>query len=404
MWAKMSNFAPKLYNIRYNVGEIIIKKITRKHDMDIFVKFGNQLYANCPYYTPDLESDLRAYFNPRTNFALSYSTVQPFLAFEDGKPVGRIAAFINKHTNDTWHTQNARFMLFDFVDDERVSKALLDAVELWAKEHGMTGIEGPMSFTDFDKEGMLIEDFNRTSTMSTLYNYEYYPRHMEKNGYEKAVDWVQVRVKVPEKVPERFARIAKIVRDNFHLRVKFMTKDEILHKGYGEKVFQLLNECYAPLFGFTPIDPSQAQNFVNTYLRLVDLRMVPTVENEQGEMIGIAVCMGSLSDALRKTKGRLFPFGWFHLLKAIKWKHSNVAELLLIGVRPDYQGFGVNSLFFDTLIPVFNKLHYTVAETGPQLEDNQRELTQWKLLQPEIVKRRRCYKKNLDKTNIHITQ
>jgi GNAT superfamily N-acetyltransferase len=374
---------------------LIVQEVKSRKDMKRFVKYGNRLYAACPYYVPDLEMDLRETFNPKKNPALAYSDVKLFTARSDDGMVGRVCAFINHHTNERWKTRCVRFQMLDFVDDPEVSEALLHAVEEWGRSQGMDTVEGPMGFTDFDKEGMLVEDFDLMGSMNTYYNYDYYPRHLERLGYKKAVDWVQLRIEVPEELPTRFSRTAKLVHEHFHLKVTTMTRRQIIDEGYGEKVFQLLNEAYAPLFGFTEIDPKQAAQFVGLYIRLVDLRLVPIVLNERGELVGVAVCLMSLSQALRKAEGRLFPFGWYHLLKAMKWKHSDTAELLLIAVRPDYQGMGVNALFFEYLLPQFKALGLKHAETGPQLEDNTKELSQWNMFDTKTVKRRRCYTKRI---------
>lgn len=372
-----------------------VKKVLTKREMDDFVKFPEKLYANCPYNVPDLEMDVRDTFNPRKNAGLEFSEIQPFVAYDSaGNVTGRIVGIINRHANEKWNTKNVRFGLIEFIDDKDVSAALLSAVEEWGRERGMNCIIGPMGIFDFDKEGMLVEDFDQMGSMITIYNYPYYPEHMEALGYVKEVDWVQIRVDVPKTVPPKYARVAKMSKELFGLHVRKLSNKDVKH-GYGRKVFQLLNEAYSPLFGYTEMSDRQIDLYVNRYFPLINNEMLPVIENDKGELVGVAVTMGSLSEALRKSKGRLFPFGWFHLLKALKWKHEDKAELLLIAVRPDYQGLGVNALFFDDLIPVYNKYHFKWAETGPQLEDNVKELSQWKPLNPVLTKRRRCYKKAL---------
>ena len=232
--------------------------------------------------------------------------------------------------------------------------------------------------------------------MNTLYNHPYYPRHMETLGYEKEVDWIQVRIDIPPKTPARYVRVAKYAKETFNLKVKKLTDKDINEHDYGRKVFHLLNEAYAPIFGFTELTDKQIDSFLKQYLALIDKRLVTVVENEKDEVIGVVITMYSLSQAMRKAKGKLFPFGWYHLLKALKWKHEDNAELLLIAVRPDYQMMGINALFFDDLLPIYKELGIRWAETGPQLEDNVRELTQWKPLNPTFIKRRRCYKKKIE--------
>lgn len=376
--------------------DLTIKKVTTKREMNDFVEFPETIYKDCPYYVPDLELDVRNMFNPKKNAGLECSEIQAFVAYDSNvHPVGRIAGIINHRANEKWKTQNVRFGFFDFVDDLEVSSALLEAVIQWGKERNMIRIQGPMGITDFDKEGMLIEDFDRLGSMNTYYNYAYYPQHMEALGYEKEVDWVQVRIQIPSEIPTKYARVARLSKEMFDLKVKKITDKDITRRGYGHKIFQLLNTAYSPIFGFTEFTDRQIDDFIKMYLGLVDKRLVTVVENEKDEVIGVAVSMCSLSHALRKSGGKLFPFGWYYLLKALKWKPEPMADLLLIAVRPDYQMLGVNALFFDDLIPIYNQYGIEWAETGPQLEDNVRELTQWKPLNPTFIKRRRCYKKEL---------
>lgn len=376
--------------------DLTIKKVTTKREMNDFVEFPETIYKDCPYYVPDLEMDVRNMFNPKKNAGLECSEIQAFVAYDSNMhPVGRIAGIINHRANEKWKTQNVRFGFFDFVDDLEVSSALLEAVIQWGKERNTTSIQGPMGITDFDKEGMLIEDFDRLGSMNTYYNYAYYPQHMEALGYEKEVDWVQVRIQIPSEIPTKYARVARLSKEMFDLKVKKITDKDITRRGYGHKIFQLLNTAYSPIFGFTEFTDRQIDDFIKMYLGLVDKRLVTVVENEKDEVVGVAVSMCSLSHALRKSGGKLFPFGWYYLLKALKWKPEPMADLLLIAVRPDYQMLGVNALFFDDLIPIYNQYGIEWAETGPQLEDNLRELTQWKPLNPTFIKRRRCYKKKL---------
>ena len=376
--------------------DLTIKEVETKHEMDDFVKLTDRLYDDCPFYVPDLRMDVRAIFDPKKNAGLEFTDIQPFIAYnEKGNAVGRIAGIINHHANDKWKTKNVRFGLFDFIDDTDVSSALLDAVARWGKERGMDTLQGPMGITDFDKEGMLIEDFDMLGSMNTYYNHAYYPRHMEALGYEKEVDWVQIRIQIPQEIPAKYERVAKLSREMFNLKVKKLTEKDVTLYNYGYKIFNLLNLSYSPIFGFSEFSERQIDGLVKQYLGLIDKRLVSVVENEKDEVVGVAISMCSLSHALRKSRGRLFPWGWYHLLKALKWKPEPMADLLLIAVRPDYQMLGVNAIFFEDLIPIYNKHGIQWAETGPQLEDNVRELSQWKPLNPAFIKRRRCYKKEL---------
>lgn len=378
------------------MDKIQVKKVETKREMNDFIRFAEKLYAGCPYYVPDLEMDVHETFDPRKNAGLEFSDIQPFIAYDtNGNVVGRIAGIINHRANEKWKTKNVRFGFIEFVDDPNVSAALLHAVEMWGKERSMEHIQGPMGIFDFDKEGMLIEDFDQLGSMITIYNYPYYPKHLEALGYEKEVDWVQIRIDVPKEVPAKYARVTRLSKEMFGLHVRKLTKKDI-KQGYGRNVFELLNQAYAPLFGYTELSDRQIDDYVKRYIPLMDLELVPIIENDAGELIGVAITMTSLSHALQKSKGRLFPFGWFYLLRALKWKRDEKAELFLIAVRPDYQGLGVNALVFDNLIPIYNVHHIRWAETGPQLETNVKELSQWKPLNPSFTKRRRCYTKRIN--------
>ena len=362
--------------------------------MNDFVRFPRLHYRGCKEYVPDLEQDVREMFNPKKNAGLEISDIQAFVAYRNDVPVGRVAAIINHRANEKWGTRNVRFGLLEFVDDNEVSEALLAAVAAWGREHGMTHIQGPMGITDFDKEGMLVEDFDLMGSMAAIYNYDYYPRHMERLGFEKEVDWLHIRIQVPQEVPARYARVAQYAREQIGLRVRKLTRKEVMGS-YGQEVFRLLNTAYSPIFGFAELTEQQAQQFITKYLSIVDLQLMPVVENDKGELVGVAVTTVSLAEALQKAGGRMLPTGWMHLLNGLKWHKADWAEMLLVAVRPDYQGLGVNALFFDDLIPIYNNMGIRWAETGPQLEDNVRELSQWKPLNPEFVKRRRCYKKEI---------
>ena len=375
--------------------EIKVVKVGSKQEMDDFLNVTDKIYAGCSQYVPDMRSDVRAMFNSIGDASQRTSEAQPFVAYRGQEVVGRVVGVVNKKANDTWKTHNVRFSMIEFIDDLAVSKALVDAVEAGGKAQGMDKLQGPMGVTDFDKEGMLVEDFELRGSMTAYYNPAYYPKHMEQLGFEKEVDWLQIRINIPKEVPARYVRVAQYAREQFGLKVKFAKRHEVQKGEYGPKIFKLLNEAYAPIFGFSAFSQKQAQMFLDKYVPLFKMDMVPLVENEQGELVGIAVTMPSLTEALQKSHGRLWPTGWYHLLKSLKWKHEDNTEMLLVAVRPDYQGLGVNALFFDKLIPIYNKYGIKWAETGPQLEDNVRELTQWKPLHPETVKRRRCWMRKI---------
>ena len=369
-----------------------MKKVTCRKEANDFIHLTDHVYRGCPQYVPDLRSDVRALIDPRrVNAEHGTLYIQPFVAYRHNIPVGRIVGIINKRANEKWQTKNTRFSMIEFIDDLEVSATLLNAVAEWGRSFGMTHIQGPLGITDFDKEGMLVEDFDMTGSPCTIYNPNYYPRHMEAWGMKKEVDWLQIRINVPTEIPARYQRVAQYCREQMGLRVIKTTDEMIFHQGYGKKVFDLLNEAYEPLFGFTKLSDEQISQFLHKYLPVIDKQLIPVIVDEKNNVVGVAVTMGSISQAMRKAGGSLWPFGWWHLLKALKWKREDNAEMLLIAVRPDLQGYGVNALFFEDLIPLYNKYGFRWAETGPQLEDNVRELSQWKPLHPEIIKRRRCY-------------
>ena len=374
---------------------ISVVKVRNRQQMSDFIRIADVVYRNCEQYVPDLERDIRANFNQKKNAGMDFSDLQPFVAYRGKEVVGRIVGIVNRKANKRWNTSKVRFSLIEFIDDTAVSEALIKAVEDWGREKGMTEIIGPMGITDFDKEGMLIDDFDLPGSLTAIYNPPYYPQHLERLGFQKEVDWVQIRVQVPKEVPAKYARVSDYAHEMLGLRVEKLTDKQVAHDGYGQQIFHLLNQAYAGLYGFSEFSHDQIDDFVKHYLKLLDNRLMPVVFNDKNEMVGAAVTMGSLAEAMHKAHGRLLPFGWFHLLKALKWKPADHAEMLLIAVRPDYQGLGVNALFFSDLIPIYNQLGFKWAETGPQLEDNVRELSQWKPLHPQTVKRRRCYKKSI---------
>jgi GNAT superfamily N-acetyltransferase len=343
---------------------------------------------------PDLDSDIEDFFNPKKNRNLAYAEVQPFIAMQDGKIVGRIVGVVSHKSNNTWNKRIVRFTYIEFVDDLEVSKALLDAVAKWGKTYGMNEIQGPMGIIDFDKEGMLIEDFDLPGCFMEFWNPPYYKSHMEQLGFKKGADWLQIRFEVPEQIPPRFQRVADYSKQEFGVHVVRKTKKEIT-QGYSHKIFELLNESFAHLYGFAPFSEEQAEEVLGRFLPFLDMDMVPIVEDNKGELVGIAVTCRDFSDGIKKTQGKLLPFGWLHLLKAIKLGKQDKAQLMIIGIRPDMQGMGVNATIFTHLIPVFQKLGIKWCETNPQLDTNIRELSQWKPLNPKTVKRRRCWQKDI---------
>ncbi|MBR1917422.1 MAG: N-acetyltransferase [Bacteroidaceae bacterium] len=373
-----------------------IHKVSSPRELRRFARFNYKLYKDNPYSVPDLYSDILKTFSRERNPAFEFCEAEYFLAYQNGKVVGRVAAIINHKANAAWGKKAVRFGWIDFIDDLDVSRALLKAVEQWGADKGMTTMEGPLGFTDMDAEGMLIEGFDELSTMATIYNYPYYPEHMEKLGLEKAIDWVEMKLKVPERLPEQYEKIARIVQQRLNLHVrKLRSVREIRRTGLGYKIFDLVNEAYKPLFGYSEMTKAQIDRYINEYLPILDLSMVTLVEDSDNELVGVGISMASLSRALQKAKGRLWPFGWWHLLKALFIKRPPILDLLLIAIKPEYQGKGVNAMMFVDLIPIYIKHGFEWGETNPELEVNDKIQSQWHYLENRIHKRRRCYTKRL---------
>jgi GNAT superfamily N-acetyltransferase len=375
---------------------VTIKEVKTPKELKAFIRFNYELYKGNPYSVPDLYDDMVNTFSPQKNPAFEFCEASYFLALRDDKIVGRVAAIINHRANDTWQKKEVRFGWIDFIDDAEVADALIAAVEQWGKAKGMDTIQGPLGFTDMDAEGMLVEGFDRLSTMATIYNYPYYPQHMERMGFEKDADWVEFNIYVPETVPEKMQRISDLISRKYHLHIKKLKNmKEVRAGGYGEKIFQLINESYAPLYGFSRMTEAQIKQYIEMYLPILDLRMVTLVEDEQNELVAVGISMASLSRALQKAKGKMFPFGWFHLAKALFLKRPDTLDLLLVGVKPEYQSRGVNALLFTDLIPIYRKLGYVKAESNPELETNNKVQAQWEYFETEQHKRRRAYKKSI---------
>lgn len=373
-----------------------IKKVSNKAELKKFIRFNYEFYKDNPYSVPDLYDDMLNTFSPQKNAAFEFCEADYFLAMRDGKIVGRVAAIINHRANETWNKKVVRFGWIDFVDDLDVSRALIDTVKQWGRERGMNEIEGPLGFTDMDAEGMLIDGFDQLSTMATIYNYPYYPEHMNLLGLERSADWVEMKVYIPDAIPEKHKRISVIIAQKYKLHIRKITnRKEIKETGIAHDIFRLINKAYTPLFNYSQMTERQIDQYVNMYVPVLDLRMVSIVENEQNEIVAVGISMASLSEALQKAKGKLLPFGWFHLLKALKWKRPKMLDLLLVAVRPDYQGKGVNALLFTDLIPVYQELGFEYAETNPELEMNDKVQNQWQYFKTEQHKRRRCFKGSL---------
>ena len=360
-----------------------------------FVNYNYELYKNCPYAVPELYEDAVNTLRKDRNAAFEFCDADYFLALRDGKIVGRVAAIINKRANEQWGLKAARFGWVDFIDDAEVSAALISAVEQWARERGMTELQGPLGFTDFDREGMLVEGFDRLGTMATIYNYPYYPQHMERLGFEKDADWVEFLIKVPEKNWEKAERLSAIIARKYKLRVvKCKSRSELATR-YGKALFELVNECYAPLYGYSPLSDKQIEQFIKQYLPVIDLRLVSLIVDENDNLVALGVTLVSLARALQKAKGRIFPFGWFHLAKALFFSRPKRLDFLLVAIKPEYQSKGVMALLFNDLMPRFIAMGFEDVETNPELETNNKVQAQWESFNPEQHKRRRAYKKAL---------
>lgn len=374
---------------------IEIKEIkpTRK-EIKKFSMFSTNMYKDNKYYVPDLLMDNLDTFNPAKNPASEFCDSKLFMAYRDGKAVGRVAGIINRVVNEKCNEKNVRFGFIDFVDDEEVSAALMAAVEDWGRSQGMDHIVGPLGFTDMDPEGMLVEGFDQLGTMATIYNHPYYPRHIEKLGFERDTDWVEFKIAIPESIPDKMVRICEIVKKKYNVHNIKYTSSKALVKDYGQAIFRLINEAYSQLYGYSPLTPRQIDHYINMYLPVLRLENVSLIVDADNALIGVGIAMPSMSKALQRSRGKLFPLGWYHLLKALKGK-NDVVDLLLVAIKPEYQSKGVNSLLFNDLIPCFRKNGYKYAESNPELDDNQRVQLQWQYFETTQHKRRRAYKKAL---------
>ena len=379
------------------MSSVQIKRVETKKDLKDFIEFHYDLYEGDQYDAPNLYSDELNTLSKDKNAAFDFCEAEYFLALKGGKVVGRVAAIINNKANEKWDKKDVRFGWIDFIDDIEVSKALLKAVEDYGREKGMTSVVGPLGFTDMDPEGMLTWGFDQLGTMATIYNYDYYPKHMEKlGGWEKDNDYVEYRLDVPETAPEKYTKIAEMVEKRYNLHVRKLTKKEIFEGGYGKKLFDLINVTYANLYGFSELTDRQIDQYVKMYFPLADLDLITVIEdgNKDNQLVGLAITIPSLTRALQKChRGRLFPFGWWHLLRAIKFHKTEVVDLLLIGVLPEYRSKGANSLVFADLIPRYVKYGFKWGETHVEMETNESVQSQWGPLDPTMHKKRRCYRK-----------
>ena len=382
------------------MSAIEIKKVESHRDLCKFIDFHNELYKGNPYHVPNLYFDEMNTFRKDKNAAFDFCEAEYFMAYRDGKAVGRVAAIINHSANKKWERESVRFGWIDFVDDIEVSKALLKAVEDYGKSKGMKEIVGPLGFTDMDPEGMLLYGYDQLGTQATAYNYPYYPEHMDRmGGWEKDNDYVEYKLYVPEEMPEKYATIAKMIQKRYNLQVKKLKRNEIYgENGYGKKIFDVVNETFKDLYGYSKLTDRQIEQYVKMYLPMADLDLITIIEGwntPDHKVVGVGISIPSLARALQKCGGKLFPFGWWHILRALKFHKTEVVDLLLVGVLPEYRQKGANALLFYDLIPHYQRLGFKWGETHVEMETNMKVQGQWQYLNREIHKRRRCYKKDI---------
>jgi GNAT superfamily N-acetyltransferase len=369
-----------------------IRPVTGIRDLKQFVSFPYSLYAGNPFWVPPLRSTELQTFRWDKNPAFEFCEAKYWLAFKDRKIVGRVAGILNKAYNELWGKKTLRFGYLEFIDDDEVSAALLRTVEVWAREKGAEFVHGPLGFTDLDPEGMLVEGFEELATMTTIYNFSYYPVHLEKNGYQKDVDWVEFQVKVPADIHEKLKRLADVVARKNNLKVlQVKRRQELLP--YAKEIFHLLNESYKGLYGVVPLTEKQIDMYIHQYFGLIRHDYISVILDRENRVAAFGITIPSLSKALRKSWGRLFPFGFIHMLRALR--KNDTVEMLLIAVRPDLQGKGVNGLLMHEFNKTYVRHNILKAETNPELETNTRVQAQWKFFDTRQHKRRRCYIKYL---------
>ncbi|MGI6574231.1 MAG: GNAT family N-acetyltransferase [Fermentimonas sp.] len=376
---------------------VAIKKVTTRDEIKKFIQFGIDLYEGNDYFVPPLIYDEMATLNMSKNPAFEHCDAAYFLAYRGEEIVGRIGVIINHKANEIWKQKNARFSFVDFINDAKVTDALFGTAESWARSRGMEKIHGPLGFTDLDHEGMLIEGFDRMSTMNTIYNYPYYPEHMERMGYVKDQDWLEFRIQIPNEVPERYTRMFDVVKRRFGLTVmRFERKKDVLP--YARDIFYLFNEAYKDLFGYVELSEKQIDYYVDMYIPLLRLEFLSLILRQQdNKVVGVGIGLPSMSEALRKAKGKFLPTGWVHLYKALKGigNTTNVLDLMMIAVDPEYQGKGLNALMISEFIKSAKKFNLTEAETNLELETNNKVHALWGDFEYEQHKRRRAFIKDL---------
>ena len=354
----------------------------------------DNLYKNNKYYVPALVLDEVGTLTPEQNPSFDFCESVYYMAYKDGKPVGRIAGIINNAVNEKMGEKDLRFGFVDFIDDKEVSSKLFDAVEKWGKARGMKRMVGPLGFTDMDPEGLLVEGYDQVGTMATIYNYPYYVDHIEALGFKKDNDWVEFKIYVPNAIPEKHQRISDIISRKYELQTIKYTSAKKIVRDYGQAIFNLVNEAYMDLYGYSPLTPKQIDHYIKMYVPILRLENVSLIIDKNRELVGVGIALPSMSKALINGRGRMFPTGWLQYLKALKGR-NNVVDLMLVAIKPEYQSKGVNALLFTDLIPYFIKNGYEYAESNPELEENQKVQSQWQYFRTEQHKRRRAYIKDI---------
>ena len=375
------------------MDNITIIEVTTKKQLNAFFKFPYILFKNDKMWVPQLLMDEKVTFNKAKNPALEFCDHKIWLAYRDGKIVGRIVGIINNKANQIWQRNRVRFGWFDFINSDQVAKALLDAVVQWGKSRGMNKIFGPMGFTDMDKEGMMVEGFDVDCPMACYYNPSYYPAIMNSIGYEKEVDWVQYQIVADQPVPEKVQRVNEMIKNRYNLRIVDNISAKQIANLYGEKIFLTLNKAFSSLYGFVPLNEKQIKFYIKQYFSFLDKRLICFIVDEKDDVVAFGVSMPSLSDALRKGRGKLFPFGWLYLLRALR--NFEKIDLYLNGVAPEWQNKGVHSLYYAEMNKRNIELKVKTAIANPQLEDNQAAHI-WEKYNSHVAIRRRAYVKEIN--------
>jgi hypothetical protein len=372
---------------------IEIRRVESRRELRSFINFPLGLQKNYPNWVPALYVDEMNTLDRKKNPAFEFCEAEYWLAYKDGKLAGRIAGLINRRVIEKWGKKSARFGWMDFIEDYEVAEALVKTVEAWALAKGMDFVNGPMGFTDLDKEGLLIEGFDELGTMPMIYNPPYYPVFLERLGYAKDIDWLEFEVKVPDSIPEKAKRIQNLIaqRSGIHL-YEWKTPRELKEK-YAKALFDLVDQAYAHLYGTSPLSERQIDAYISQYLGFADPRFIKVVVDKEDKLVAFGISIPDLSKALQKGRGRLFPFGWYHLLRALK--KPTTIDFLLIAVQPQTTARGAVAFLMSSLIESCIQAGVKKAETSGELETNHQVQSLWNDFEHRQHKRRRAYLKKL---------